>query len=348
VNPLKLYTSWDLATYAKESNKTIQVYWDDFAVWRDKMPSGMPPNAPYGLTAHPDEDEKNMELNWNYDGISGHQFVLERSDDNGASFSEIAVLDSEHTFYTDVNISMKPYVYRVKAIGEYGESAWSRTASFYLGIGDFQQTSPFSGASRTIDENESRTLQFRWNEANSGLDIVYAWYLYHKDSDFTDPVATFELEENTLSFTFKQMYDLLKEAGIKPGTTFEGKWAVKAQTRSMEKWASVPFDISLTLDGTETSSRHESDLPMEYKLKQNHPNPFNPVTNIQYALPESGHVTLAVYDLMGRQVQLLVNEVQNSGYKNVRFDASDLSSGIYIFRIKSGDFVANRQMTLLK
>lgn len=347
-NPLKLYTSWDLASFAKEQGKTLEVYWDDLEIWKDKMPSGMPPNTPYGLTAFPDEDEKNMELKWSYDNITNHQFVLERSEDNGATFAELAVLGSEHTSYTDENISMKEYVYRVKAISDYGISAWSNTASFYLGIGDFQQTSPFSGTSRTIDENESRTLHFRWSAANSGFDIAYTWYLYPSDYDYTDPIATFELEETDLLVSYKQLYDSLKEAGIRPGATFEGKWAVKAQTRSMEKWSSEPFNINLTRDGTETSTVYESDLPREYKLEQNHPNPFNPVTNIQYALPEPGHVTLTVYDLIGRQIQVLVNEVQSSGYKNVRFDATGLSSGIYIYRIESGDFVKNRQMMLVK
>ena len=88
--------------------------------------------------------------------------------------------------------------------------------------------------------------------------------------------------------------------------------------------------------------------PSEYKLQQNFPNPFNPVTNIVYQLPKSGLVQLKVYDLLGSEVAVLVNELKSKGSYSVNFDASNLPSGVYIYSLRVNDFVQNNKMTLLK
>lgn len=86
----------------------------------------------------------------------------------------------------------------------------------------------------------------------------------------------------------------------------------------------------------------------EYKLQQNYPNPFNPITNIVYQIPKSGFVQLKVYDILGKEVAVLVNEVKSEGSYSVSFDASDLPSGIYIYSLRVNDFIQNNKMTLLK
>lgn len=86
----------------------------------------------------------------------------------------------------------------------------------------------------------------------------------------------------------------------------------------------------------------------EYNLQQNFPNPFNPVTNIVYQLLKSGLVQLKVYDLLGSEVVVLVNEVKSEGIYSVNFDASNLPSGVYIYSLRVNDFVQNNKMTLLK
>jgi hypothetical protein len=95
------------------------------------------------------------------------------------------------------------------------------------------------------------------------------------------------------------------------------------------------------------------EVPTTYALSQNYPNPFNPTTNIKYQLAEDSRVTLAVYNLLGQKVKTLVDSEQEAGYYTVRWDGtndmgSKVSSGIYIYRVQSGNFVSTMKMNLLK
>src|SRR5690606_16931095 len=86
----------------------------------------------------------------------------------------------------------------------------------------------------------------------------------------------------------------------------------------------------------------------DYSLAQNYPNPFNPTTKINYAIKEKGNVELKVFDLLGSEIATLINEEQNPGNYEVFFDASKLSSGVYLYTIKSGNFMQTRKMLLMK
>ncbi len=89
-------------------------------------------------------------------------------------------------------------------------------------------------------------------------------------------------------------------------------------------------------------------IPLTYELEQNYPNPFNPETVIRYQLPNSGKVTLKVYDLMGREVATLVNKEQEAGRYEVRFGSNSISSGVYFYHIDAGSFKAVKKMMLMK
>ena len=92
----------------------------------------------------------------------------------------------------------------------------------------------------------------------------------------------------------------------------------------------------------------DPELPRSYSLEQNYPNPFNPATNIEFALPEAVEVNLAVYDILGRRVAILVDEYMQAGYHQVTFDAGHLASGVYIYRIRAEEFTDTRKLTLIK
>lgn len=89
-------------------------------------------------------------------------------------------------------------------------------------------------------------------------------------------------------------------------------------------------------------------IPGEFLLSQNFPNPFNPTTSIQYIIGSKQFVSLNIYDVLGREVKTLVNEVKQPGEYNVTFDATDLASGLYIYTLKARDFILSKKMILLK
>ncbi|MCZ6803138.1 MAG: T9SS type A sorting domain-containing protein, partial [Proteobacteria bacterium] len=119
------------------------------------------------------------------------------------------------------------------------------------------------------------------------------------------------------------------------------------------------YDYRLKLidvDGTfRVSDTIEVNLtpPIEFGLSQNFPNPFNAGTTIRYSLPRNSHVTLKIYDLLGREVRALVDEPQEAGFHTVRWDSRDNSgtpsaSGIFYYTMRAGEFVQSKKLILLK
>ena len=100
--------------------------------------------------------------------------------------------------------------------------------------------------------------------------------------------------------------------------------------------------------GTTSITNIGNDIPKEFKLFNNYPNPFNPTTDIKYDLPKSGLVSLKVYDINGRLVKEVVNQMQVAGSYTARFEASNLSSGIYFYQLTAGEFKAQNKMLLIK
>jgi hypothetical protein len=101
------------------------------------------------------------------------------------------------------------------------------------------------------------------------------------------------------------------------------------------------------LDGI-TSAGNNNLVVRSFNLEQNYPNPFNPSTTITYSLANEEHVSLKVYDIMGREVAELMNEDQAAGTHSLDFDASSLASGMYFYKISAGNFVSTKKMILLK
>jgi hypothetical protein len=109
------------------------------------------------------------------------------------------------------------------------------------------------------------------------------------------------------------------------------------------------FLDDVILSGTATSIKDKNIIPAKFSLEQNYPNPFNPSTKIQYNLPENSFVSLKVYNIIGKEVASLVNNVITAGTHEVLFDASGLNSGVYFYTLKTGNnFVQTKKMILMK
>jgi hypothetical protein len=135
------------------------------------------------------------------------------------------------------------------------------------------------------------------------------------------------------------------------GTWMKGNAVLDVHTKTLQ--LDVQTDCGLfalvSITGfTSLAEEFVSPTPREYAIYQNYPNPFNPSTVIRYQLPVSGHVTLVVYDILGKEATTLVNEYKPAGKYDTVFDASHLPSGVYIYRLQAGSFVESKKLLLLK
>ena len=89
-------------------------------------------------------------------------------------------------------------------------------------------------------------------------------------------------------------------------------------------------------------------VPENYELSQNYPNPFNPVTHLEFGISNLGFVSLKVFDILGKEVKTLVNEIKPAGIYRVEFDGSNFASGIYFYKLEVGSFTQTKRMLLLK
>jgi hypothetical protein len=177
-------------------------------------------------------------------------------------------------------------------------------------------------------------------------------------------------ETEDITWTSVNVNDVKIEISVDNGVTWSTiadsipntgaySWVVAAQDTSDECLVKITnlqnsnvYDESDTLFTIENPTGIEENknnrLPIEFDLVQNYPNPFNPSTRINYAVPETTPVTIKVYDIIGQEIAVLVNEVKEAGIYELEFDANKLTSGVYIYRMVAGNFTAVKKMNVLK
>jgi photosystem II stability/assembly factor-like uncharacterized protein len=179
-------------------------------------------------------------------------------------------------------------------------------------------------------------------DANNGWAL--SQHLWYNGSEWTGILHTTDGGETWA----QQNVGLLGNYGFS-GVTFadaNNGWAVGTRTISQDSTCSI---ILHTANGGEVwAAPHENTVPMRYGLLQNYPNPFNPSTTLAYDLPKPGHISLRVFDLLGREVEVLKDDMMEAGSHRVMFDGSNLASGIYFARLEAGKFSQTKQLMLMK
>lgn len=180
-----------------------------------------------------------------------------------------------------------------------------------------------------------------WNRVNNGITTDYINTLaVYGTSIFAGTRFNGVFHTSDYGLTWNPLNDSLwnknvHKLGINNGYLYAG-------TEGAGVWRYPLY--SLPLQAEETSNT----LPRNYSLDQNYPNPFNPSTKIRFSLPENASVKLIVYDLLGREITCLVNGELNSGYHEVTFNAGNLTSGIYFYRLSAPKFSAVRKLMFIK
>lgn len=180
-----------------------------------------------------------------------------------------------------------------------------------------------------------------WNHSSNTGDYWTGYKIYRDICAGGNPYFT---EDNWIATIGKYTTGYIDPTYF-VGHGWEGYYCVKAINGSRGSDFSEVLEIGIDAFGKD---REEIQPEAEFCLIQNYPNPFNPVTNIKYSISGRVFTTLKVYDILGNEVASLVNEMKESGNYSVEFNAANLPSGIYVYKITAGNFVATKKLILLK
>jgi len=177
---------------------------------------------------------------------------------------------------------------------------------------------------------------------NTSLTLV--WYKVSNAANYRVQVATDSLF-NTLIVNDSTLTDSTKAvSGLQNNTWYY--WRVAGRNSyGQGPWSAVWKFKTGPVNGLQAIG---NEIPKEFKLIQNYPNPFNPITKIRFDLPKNVNVKLTIYDMLGREVETIVNEHLNAGRYEVAFDGTKYTSGVYYYRFNAGEFVETKKMILVK
>jgi len=227
------------------------------------------------------------------------------------------------------------YFWRVAAKNGDGSGSYSVVRSFttiVAGPAKLQLSSPADGAVLT-----SNFITLSWHPGSPAID-KYAVEV-SADSLFSNPVMDSTIVDTSKSVTVPSA---------------SGTYWWRARAHNAAGWG--PYSDAWKAVLMITSADEMNVIPGEYSLGQNYPNPFNPSTAIRYGLPVRSFVTLAVYNMLGQQVATLIEGDREAGYHEVKFEAKNLASGVYLYRLQAkrqdgsrgGDFIQTRRLLLVR
>ncbi|TVQ71841.1 MAG: T9SS C-terminal target domain-containing protein, partial [Balneolaceae bacterium] len=238
---------------------------------------------------------------------------------------------------------------------------------------DATQLTPLAGSYATLsfvgDVNGQQVLKVQESrpaEFEGRFEIPMAFEAYNMGGDFTiswdglaDLPSEWQLtltdlhtgqsmnlrEADEYTFRYENGNQTRPAKSVGAGAVVSG---VKPLVLSADDEQDGGARFRLIVDSEPVSSEIPGDVPQELELSQNYPNPFNPSTVIRYTVPEQAHIRLTVYDMLGREISVLVNEQQGPGSYDVTWDGTDFTSGLYLYRLEAGSKSITRRMTFIK
>lgn len=249
--------------------------------------------------------------------------------------------DIHHLYPTRVDVNGARSNYPFDEIDDNRTSTWYRN-------GTSQSSIPASNIDEYSELLSGTSFEPREDhKGNVARAIFYFWTIYQNNTDITtdntDNAAFFEgMKDVLLSW---HITDPVDETEVARSTGIE---AVQGNRNPFIHDTTLVRRAYFGAGPVGTNTENGSDLPGSVLLEQNYPNPFNPTTEISYQISDPEKVRLSVYNLLGREVAVLVNGIQAPGTYNVTFNASGLPSGIYMYQLKTTSQNITRRMTLIK
>lgn len=177
------------------------------------------------------------------------------------------------------------------------------------------------------------------------------WVSNDKRSETLAPLKYGHLRWYGVNLTTKQIVDSLTLASPDPTPLDELPRGLAFSADGKTIYVGlfgIKYDRIFKFTKGTSGVKQLDELPVGYELSQNYPNPFNPTTNIKFSIPKEGFVSLKIFNTLGQEVATLVNEVKSAGTYQVDFDASNLSTGMYVYRLSSGSYNVSKKMLLMK
>ena len=267
-------------------------------------------------------------LVWNTSG-GATSYDLQISTQSNFATLEVNKNDLPDTTFQATGLSNSTTQYwRVRSANAGGTSPWSAVWKFTTIVAAPAAPGLSSPADKALEIAIDTTLV--WNSSTGGVS-------YGLQVSTTSDFSTTVVEQNELTETSFQVNDLENE------TTYF--WHVNATNAGgTSPWSTVRRFTTEQVTSVET----DSGIPSDFRLGQNYPNPFNPTTNITFDVPKSEYVILKVYTLLGTEVATLVSGNLSAGKYTIKFDASNLSSGLFFYKLQTNLFVEIRKMLLVR
>ncbi len=265
-----------------------------------------------------------INLTWDDNASNEDGYRIEKKDPVTGKWAQIAAVGKDSTAYSDNNVIPDTvYTYRVAAFNSSTESEYSQEAKLKTVI-------PVDLIYFSYDLND-KDVVLKWITAtetnNSGFEI------HRKLENLTWQKIGFVRGKGTT--TKKSAYQFKDEIGNIPLT-------------GIIKYRLNQIDYDGTINYSRVIEMNFDKILTGYSVSQNFPNPFNPVTTINYQLPVNGYVTLKIFDIFGNKIKTLINGYKSAGIYSIKFDASELASGVYLYSLRAGNFESIKKLVLLK
>jgi len=280
----------------------------------------MPPSAPSNLVGQLISNPLSVQLTWTDNSNNENGFIIERENLGPDAFTVIDTVLANQNTYTDLNVTYMTYVYRIAAFNAGGQSAYSNVSQIIVPVELISFTS--------VLDNSGVLL--KWSTGSETNNMGFEILRSINDDNNWLTIGFVEGEGTTTELTNYEFYNNLSE--------FKSTVNLRYRLKQIDFNGAFSYSEIVEISFT----------PEAFYLAQNYPNPFNPTTSIRFAIAKDGLVTLKVFNTLGKEIKTLISKNLTAGQYDVSFDASELTSGVYIYQLNADNRTISKKMMLLK